>query len=52
MTTVELTELYNTDKAFKEYVDKYCRCHRLLPEYAIKVKVVQNYAEYLKGGKR
>lgn len=52
MTLIELDKLYNTDKAFKEYVDKYARCHRLLPEYAIKVKVVQNYAEWLKGGKR
>ena len=52
MTLVELDELYKTNKAFKEYVDKYCRCHKLMPEYAIKVKVVQNYADWLKGGTR
>lgn len=51
MTLIELDKLYNTDKAFKEYVDKYARCHRMLAEDAIKVKMVQNYAEYLKGGK-
>lgn len=50
MTLIELDKLYNTDKAFKEYVDKYARCHRMLAEDAIKVKMVQSYAEYLKGG--
>lgn len=52
MTLIELTELYNTNDRFKEYTDRYAKTHRLLPEYAIKVKVVQNYAEWLKGGKR
>ena len=52
MTIIELDNLYNTNKEFKEYVDKYSRAHRLLPEYTIKLKVVQNYAEWLRGGKR
>lgn len=52
MDLITLDELYNTNKDFKEYVDKYARCHRMLAEDAIKCKVVQNYAEYLRGGKR
>ena len=52
MTMIELDNLYNTNKDFKEYVDKYCKAHRLLPEYAVKCKVVQNYAEWLRSGKR
>ena len=52
MSLIELNELYNTDETFKEYVDKYCQCHRMLAEDAIKAKIVQNYAAYLKGGKQ
>ncbi len=50
---IRLFDLYRDDKAFKEYVDKYAKAHgKLFPEDCFKDKVVQNYAEYLKGGKR
>lgn len=52
MTLIELLQLYNNDNDFKTYVDKYAKCHRMLVEDAIKCKVVQNYADYLKGAKR
>ena len=52
MDLITLDELYNTNKDFKEYVDKYARCHRIMTEDALKHKVVQNYADYLRGGKR
>lgn len=52
MDLITLDELYNTNDDFKSYVDKYARCHKMLVEDAIKCKIVQNYAEYLKGGKR
>ena len=52
MNLVELDNLYKTNKDFKEYVDKYSRCHRMLAEDAIKCKVVQNYADWIRGGKR
>lgn len=51
MTLVELNELYNTNKNFSEYVDKYSKSHRMLPEDALKCMVVKNYANYIKGGK-
>ena len=50
-----LVDYYNAylhDKDIKEYVDKYVKCHRLLDaEYAIKVKVVQQYINDKKGWK-
>lgn len=50
---VELLDLYNTNEQFKQYVDKYARAHnKLFPEDCFADKVVQNYAEWLKGGKR
>lgn len=52
MTQIEINEMYKTNKDFKEYVDKYSRCHRMLAEDAIKCKVVQNYADWIRGGKR
>ena len=51
MTTIELNNLYNTNKTFKEYVDKYSKTHGLLPEYAVKCMMVKQYAEYITGGK-
>ena len=58
MGMIELEQLYQTDKRFKEYVDKYAACHRTTEEVAIKDlaldalshAVVKNYAEYLIGG--
>lgn len=52
MTLVELADLYNTNKDFKEYVDKYAKCHRMMIGDTLKIKVVKNYADYLKGAKR
>ena len=52
MTQIELSELYKNDKSFKEYVDKYALCHRMFPEDTFTHKIVNAYAEYLKGGKR
>ena len=52
MTLVELADLYNTNKDFKEYVNKYAKCHRRMIGDTRKIKVVQNYAEWLRGGKR
>lgn len=49
---ISLMNLYNENYDFRLYVDKYGKCHKMLPEDVIKVKVVQNYADWLKGGKR
>lgn len=48
MTTIELAELYKTDDRFKDYVDRYAKTHRLLPEYALKCIMVKQFAEWLK----
>lgn len=51
-----LVDYYNTymhDKDVKEYVDKYVKNHGLLDaEYAIKVKIVQEYIDLKKGWKK
>lgn len=49
---INLMDLYNKNSDFRLYVDKYSRCHRMLAEDAIKCKVVQNYADWIRGGKR
>ena len=36
MTQIEINELYKTNKDFKEYVDRYARCHRMMPDDAQK----------------
>lgn len=44
---VEMTELYKSNKDFKEYVDKFCTKHRTVPENAFKCAVVQEvYRSY------
>ena len=52
MGLIELEQLYQTDKRFKEYVDKYAACHRTTEEVSIrdilKHKTVKEYAIYLK----
>ena len=52
MGLIELTELYNSDKRFKQYVDKYAACHRTTEDISIrdilKHKTVKEYAIYLK----
>ena len=52
MDLISLMDLYNSNYDFRLYVDKYARCHMMLVEDTLKCKVVQNYAEYLRGGKR
>ncbi len=50
---IRLFDLYRENKDFKEYVDKYAKTHRkLFPEDCFSVKLVQSYAEYLKGERR
>ena len=50
---ITLFDLYREDKAFKEYVDKYAKAHnKLFPEDCFSDKVVQNYADWLRSGKR
>lgn len=47
---VSINEAYKTNSDFRAYVDKFCACHRTLPELAIKCIVVQNvYREYVGG---
>ena len=43
-------QMYQTNKEFKEYVDKYCNSlrHKKTPEEAFKDIMVQSYADYLK----
>jgi len=46
MTKMELFDLYNTNKKFKEYVDKYARAHnKPFPEDCFEHQIVKNYAE-------
>lgn len=40
-----MEQLYKRNKDFREYVDKYCRQYRLIPEVAIKHKLVQEYGK-------
>lgn len=47
---IDLFDLYNSDKEFKTYVDKYAKAHnKLFPEDTFKDAVVISYAAYLKG---
>lgn len=56
MSLIELTALYETDKRFKRYVDRYAAKHRTSDDVAIKDialdmlkhKIVKEYAVYLK----
>ena len=50
--TEELYELYKTDEDFKEYVDKWCKDHDLGIFEAFRLNLVQEYAKYLKEGKK
>ena len=40
-----MEKLYKRNKDFRDYVDKYCLKHRLIPEVAIKHKLVSEYGE-------
>lgn len=47
---VELLDLYNTNKDFKIYVDKYARHHnKPFPEDCFYDQAVMSYAEYVRG---
>lgn len=48
----EMMEYYNTCNDFKDFVDKYCRTHRTIPENALKLKVVQEVYIYYKSENR
>ena len=42
-----LKQLYDTNKDFKTYVDKYCLMHSLDIEIAFTHMLVKDYAEYV-----
>ena len=50
--TDELYTLYQNDKSFKEYVDKWCKKHDLGIFEAFRLNVLQEYAKFLKEGKK
>lgn len=43
-----MIELYLSNRAFKEYVDRYCRKHHVTIEQALGHAMVKNVAEYYK----
>ena len=48
---VEMNKFYQENADFKEYVDKFCKKHKTLPELAMKCVVVQEvYKAYRKNG--
>ena len=44
-----MEKLYKRNKDFRDYVDAYCLKHRLIPEVAIKHKLVHEYGEACQG---
>ena len=51
----ELYDLYKRDPDFREYVDTWCKVHNLGIFEALSIKILQEYAAYLrktKEGKR
>lgn len=44
----ELYELYQKDKDFKEYVDKWCHNHDLSIFEAFNFNILREYAKYVK----
>ena len=50
--TDELYDLYKRDADFKEYVDKWCRNHDLDLFEALSLNLLQEYAKYIKEGKK
>lgn len=48
MDILKLKDMYDNNKKFKEYVDKYSKKHGIIyVEYALKCIMVQQYAKYL-----
>lgn len=43
---LSMQELYNTNKDFREYVDRYCRTYRCKVEDALKHLLVQLVGRY------
>lgn len=44
--------LYDSNPAFKEYVDKYCAKHEVMPEIAFTHSVVRNAYEYYRDAEK
>ena len=48
MDILKMKDMYDNNKKFNEYVDKYSKKDGFIfVEYALKCMMVQNYAEYL-----
>lgn len=43
----EYEQMYEKDRYFRNYVDKYCTCHDVDIEEALQHKVVQEYAAFI-----
>ena len=50
--TDEYYDLYKRDAAFKEYVDKWAKNHDLSIFEVFRFNLLQEYAKYLKEGKK
>ena len=48
----ELYELYKSNNDFKEYVDRWCKEHNIGIFEAFRLKLIQNYANYIKEVKK
>lgn len=48
MTKKKMKEMYDTNIAFKLYVDKVCKKHSWSVKEAFNDRLVQTYAEYIK----
>lgn len=46
--TDELYDLYKNDPDFKAYVDRWCSKHKLSIFEAFRMRILQDYAEWLK----
>ena len=52
MKSDEYYDLYKRDADFKEYVDKWRKDHDLGLFEALRMNILQEYAKYLKEGKK
>lgn len=52
MKSDEYYDLYKHDADFKEYVDRWCKNHDLGLFEALAMNLLQEYAKYLKEGKK
>ena len=44
----DIFNYYRSNKDFKEYVDRFAKKHRMLPEFAMTCQIVVDYYKYLK----